>query len=220
MKSRKLAAIAIALAGAAGGASAQTLVNADVTTNTTWGGAANPSPIILQKPVFVKNGAILTILAGTDVRGVVRTGPVVAGQVAGSPGALIVTQNGRVVANGSSASPIVFTTAAVDNDNDGATDFQLGTDGDPGCDAPEDMDEHGASACDDGVDNDSDGRTDATVLASRDPGCDGEAAALAHAPRFAYRCTSRSCTSGSSGVSSSMRSRVAAASRGRSSRFS
>lgn len=128
MKSNKLLAIAIALAGAAGDASAQTLVNADVTANTTWGGAANPSPIILQKPVFVKNGAILTILPGTDVRGLTRTGPVVAGVVAGSPGALIVTQNGRIVANGSSASPILFTTAAVDNDNNGVAD-DLNADG-------------------------------------------------------------------------------------------
>jgi hypothetical protein len=122
MKSRNLVAIAIALAGAAGGASAQTLVNADVTVNTTWGGGANPSPIILQKPIFVKNGAILTILAGTDVRGITRTGPVVPGSTVGTPGALIVTQNGRIVANGSSASPIVFTTAALDNNDDDIAD--------------------------------------------------------------------------------------------------
>jgi hypothetical protein len=122
MKSKKLLAIAIALAGAAGGASAQTLVNTDVTTNTTWGGAANPGPIIMQKPVFVKNGAILTILPGTDVRGQTRTGAVVPGSTVGTPGALVVTQNGRIVANGSSASPIVFTTAAVDNDNNGVAD--------------------------------------------------------------------------------------------------
>jgi hypothetical protein len=122
MKSKKLMAIAVALAGAASGASAQTLVNTDVTTNTTWGGAANPSPIILQRPIFVKNGAILTILAGTDVRGVPRSGPVVSGQTAGTPGALIVTQAGRIVANGSSGSPIVFTTAAVDNDGNNIAD--------------------------------------------------------------------------------------------------
>jgi hypothetical protein len=122
MKSKKLLALAVALAGVAGGASAQTLVNADVTTNTTWGGGANPSPIILQKPIFVKNGAILTILPGTDVRGITRTGPVVPGSTVGTPGALVVTQNGRIVANGSSSSPIVFTTAALDNNDDEIAD--------------------------------------------------------------------------------------------------
>jgi hypothetical protein len=122
MKSKKLLALAVALAGAASGASAQTLVNADVTANTTWCSGANPGPIILQKPVFVKNGAILTILPGCDVRGQPRTAAVQAGVIAGTPGALVVTQNGRIVANGSSASPIIFTTAAVDNNNDGIAD--------------------------------------------------------------------------------------------------
>jgi hypothetical protein len=122
MKRKKLVALAIALAGAASGANAQTFVNADVTTNTTWGGGPNPSPIILQKPIFVKNGAILTILPGTDVRGQPRSGPVVQGSQVGTPGALVVTQNGRIIADGSSALPIVFTTAAVDNDNNGVAD--------------------------------------------------------------------------------------------------
>ena len=40
----------------------------DITTNTTWG-SGQPSPIILQQPIFVKNGATLTILPGTIIRG-------------------------------------------------------------------------------------------------------------------------------------------------------
>ncbi|MEX2207232.1 MAG: hypothetical protein WEF50_13465 [Myxococcota bacterium] len=124
MQKLRLAALTIAVVGlAAAGANAQTVVSANVTTNTTWGGAANPSPIILQNPIFVKSGATLTILPGTIVRGQPRSGPVVEGSTVGTPGALIVTQTGRIVANGSAAAPIVMTTAAVDNDDDGVADL-------------------------------------------------------------------------------------------------
>lgn len=119
MRSTTLAiTLALAVAGAAGSAGAQTIVNADVTTNATWSGT-----VVLQKPIFVKNGATLTIQAGTIVRGQPRTATVQQGVVAGSPGALIVTQNGRIVANGSAANPIIMTTAAVDNNGDGIADL-------------------------------------------------------------------------------------------------
>src|SRR5258706_12546203 len=121
---RKLnaAALALALVGGASVAMAQTVVSSDITTNTTWGGAANPSPIILQATLFVKNGAILTILPGTIIRGQPRQGTVIPGSTAGAPGALIVTQNGRINAGGSPSSPITFTTAAIDNNQDGIPD--------------------------------------------------------------------------------------------------
>jgi hypothetical protein len=119
---KAMLAVALGCAGIAGAASAQTVVSADVTTNTTWGGAANPSPIILQQPIFVKNGAILTILPGTIVRGQPRTQTQVPGVVTGTPGALIITQSGRLVAEGSASNPIIMTTAAVDNNNDGVAD--------------------------------------------------------------------------------------------------
>ncbi len=122
MKKRNLAALVVALAGIAGSASAQTFVSADVTANTTWGGGAFPSPIILQNPIFVKNGAILTILPGTDVRGQPRTAAVVPGSTVGTPGALVVTQNGRIIADGSVGFPIVMTSAVPDNDNNGVAD--------------------------------------------------------------------------------------------------
>ena len=77
MRRALLVALACAIGGFAGSAGAQpTSVAADVVADTTWGGAANPCPIILQQPIFVKNGATLTILPGCIVRGQPRTGAV------------------------------------------------------------------------------------------------------------------------------------------------
>ncbi len=89
----------------------------DITANTTWSGT-----VVLQGPVFVTNGAILTILPGTIVRGQPRQAAVQVGSAVGTPGTLIVTQNGRVIADASASSPIIFTTAALDNNNDGIAD--------------------------------------------------------------------------------------------------
>lgn len=98
-------------------AQAQTFVSGNVTTNTTWTGT-----VILENTIFVHGNATLTINPGTIVRGQPRTAAVAANVTAGSPGALIVTQTGRVIANGTSSTPIIFTTAAIDNDNDGVAD--------------------------------------------------------------------------------------------------
>ena len=122
MQKTFFATLAFALVAVPGNARAQdcgasdpeTVVNADITVDTTWSGE-----IILQQPIFVKNGATLTINAGTIVRGQPRSGPVVPGQVAGTPGTLIVTQTGRIRAEGSPNLPIIMTTAAVDNVNNG-----------------------------------------------------------------------------------------------------
>jgi hypothetical protein len=89
----------------------------DITANATWSGH-----VLLQGPVFVKSGAVVTILPGTVVRGQPRSAGVVAGSSVGTPGALIVTQNGRLVADASASSPIIMTTAATDNDNNGVPD--------------------------------------------------------------------------------------------------
>jgi hypothetical protein len=107
----------VALTGLAAEAGAQTVVSADITTATTWSGV-----IVMQNPIFVRDGGRLTILPGTIVRGQPRTAAVAPGSTVGTPGTLIVTQTGRLVANGSSGSPIVFTTAATDNDNNGVAD--------------------------------------------------------------------------------------------------
>jgi len=95
-------------------------VSSDIISDTTWGD--NESVVILEKPIFVKSGATLTIQKGTIVRGQPRSAAVSTGQIAGSPGALIVTRTGRIVAAGESDDPIIFTTAAVDNNNDGIAD--------------------------------------------------------------------------------------------------
>jgi len=89
------------------------VVSTDITSNTAWSGT-----VVLDKPIYVKNGATLTIAPGTIVRGQPRTG---AGSV-GLPGALIITDSGRLIADGSATNSIIFTTAAVDNNNDGTPD--------------------------------------------------------------------------------------------------
>jgi hypothetical protein len=121
--------VAALLAGFAASANAgQTIVAADVVTNTVWGDDVPcgvpgcEDEMILQLPIFVKGGATLTILPGTIVRGQPRSGPVVPGSTLGTPGALIITQTGRLVADASASSPIIMTTAAVDNDDDGIAD--------------------------------------------------------------------------------------------------
>ena len=118
MRISSIAASALALAGLlAGGAGAQTVVSGNVTTDTTWSGT-----VVLDGAVFVNNGATLTIEPGTIVRGQPRTAAVLAGSTVGTPGALIVTQTGTIIAEGTPAQPIIMTTAAVDNDSDGVPD--------------------------------------------------------------------------------------------------
>jgi hypothetical protein len=111
MRRLSFATLAASLAVLPGiSADAQTVVSTDVTTNTTWNGV-----IVLTKPIFVKSGATLTIDPGTIVRGQPRTAAVLAGSTVGTPGALVVTQDGQIVANGTANNPIIMTTAAVDN---------------------------------------------------------------------------------------------------------
>ncbi len=118
MRISSLGALTAVLGAAfAGTAGAQTVVSSDVTVDTTWTGT-----VVLQQPVFVKNGATLTIEEGTIVRGQPRTAAVLAGSVVGTPGTLIVTNNGTIIANGTATNPIIMTTAAVDNNADGVAD--------------------------------------------------------------------------------------------------
>jgi hypothetical protein len=130
------AALAFVVGGIAASANAgQTVVAADVVADTVWGDdlpcgvLGCEDEIILQLPIFVKSGATLTILPGTIVRGQPRSGPVVPGSTAGTPGALIITQNGRLVADANAANPIIMTTAAVDNNDDGIADDVSPADG-------------------------------------------------------------------------------------------
>lgn len=104
----------LALCGASA-LSAQVLyVNSDITTDTTWG--ASETDVVLEGPIFVKNDATLTILPGTIVRGQPRTAAL------GDPGSLIITQTGRAIIDGSPSDPIIFTTAAIDNDSNNIPD--------------------------------------------------------------------------------------------------
>lgn len=137
MRSLLFGAALLALVGAAGSATAQTLVvdNVDSGGLVVWGGSSatppnrpctDSNPIILGNPIFVKSGSTLRILAGCVVRGQPRSGPVVAGSVVGSPGALIVTRSGRIEIQGTSTSPVIMTTAAIDNNGDNVADSSGG----------------------------------------------------------------------------------------------
>lgn len=116
-----LIALAVCLGGASGVAQAQgTSWNQDVTTDTTWGDATNPCPIILERPVFVVGAnedspVTLTILPGCVVRGQPRAKAPVELDPEGVPGSLIVTRRGRIIADGSEQAPIIFTTATLDD---------------------------------------------------------------------------------------------------------
>lgn len=97
---------------AAASASAAVIeVTADITTDTTWTSA---NDYVLTDIIFVKNGATLTIEAGTIVRGEPEDG-----SAPYEPGALVITRNGQIDAEGTASNPIVFTTAILDSDGDG-----------------------------------------------------------------------------------------------------
>src|SRR4029453_1108116 len=94
------AMIGIVLGGVA---SAQVVVNSDITTSTTW---TSNNVYDLQAQVRVRNGATLTIQPGT----------VIASTAAANDSSLIVTRQGTIMALGTKQDPIIFT-----SDNDRAT---------------------------------------------------------------------------------------------------
>ena len=73
----------------------QITVTGDITENATWYSNAR---YFLSGFVFVKNNAILTIEPGTIIKG-----------VSGTKGALIIERGSKIMALGTSAQPIVFT---------------------------------------------------------------------------------------------------------------
>ncbi len=80
--------------------------------------------VILDGPLFAAGGGEIVINPGVTLRGQPRSGPVVTGDPFGTPGALVVTQDGTIQAIGtpSPTGVIVMTTAATDNDGDGVAD--------------------------------------------------------------------------------------------------
>jgi hypothetical protein len=74
-------------------------VTADITTNTTWSAS---KIYLLNKIIYVTNGATLTIEAGTIIKG--------SKSVAGS-GSLVITRGAKIYAVGTANNPIVFTSA-------------------------------------------------------------------------------------------------------------
>lgn len=74
------------------------LVSSNITTNTTW---TSDKVWILPSRIAVENGAILTIEAGTVIKGVPGTQQ--------NASALVIAQGGKIMANGTSDDPIIFT---------------------------------------------------------------------------------------------------------------
>ena len=134
MRRTVIATLALAVAGYAGAASAQTVKTGTISADETWGSGSNLCPIILDGPVVIGDGVdespavagnynekvTLTILPGCIVRGQPRT----AAGAAGAPGSLTVSTTGRLIANGqnTAATTIIMTTAATDNNADGNPD--------------------------------------------------------------------------------------------------
>jgi hypothetical protein len=83
------------LAAVMGSANAQVVVSGNITTNTTW---TKNNVYLMQGFIYVKNGATLTIEAGTVIKGDKN-----------SKGSLIVTRGAKLIADGTPSEPIVFT---------------------------------------------------------------------------------------------------------------
>ena len=87
------------LASQSASLAAKITVTSDVTSNTKW---TKNNTYILDKSVFVKNNATLTIEPGTLILGTRNTGT-------DTYGSLIITRNGTIKAIGTAEEPIVMT---------------------------------------------------------------------------------------------------------------
>lgn len=122
--------LALAVIGAAGVAGAQTtVVSADVTTPTTW--CDDETEMFLLSPIFVSSK--LTIEPGCIIRGNPRGFAFDAqNPTVGAPGALIISQDGFLDAQGTASNPIIMTTGAQDTNGDNiADDFDANNFADP-----------------------------------------------------------------------------------------
>jgi hypothetical protein len=97
-----LSAAALALGVQQAGAANIDVYNG-IGADTTWSSA---NVYRLMEPVFVTNGATLTIQAGTVIQGEANSTP---------PGVLIIARGAKINAQGTAANPIVFTAEGDDN---------------------------------------------------------------------------------------------------------
>lgn len=99
MKLKKTMILAGALLSAQAALGAEINVTSDITSDTTW---TKNNVYILDKSIFVKNGATLTIQPGTMILGTENVGE-------GTRGSLVITRDGQIEAVGTKDEPIVFT---------------------------------------------------------------------------------------------------------------
>lgn len=85
------------------------VISSSITSNTTW---TSDKIYELDGRIFVEDGATLTIEAGTIIKGQEGTGT--------NASALIVARGGKLIANGTASSPIIFT-SILDNIEIGQT---------------------------------------------------------------------------------------------------
>jgi hypothetical protein len=109
MKSMKLTALVGLGLSALGLNAADVEVTADITTDTTW---TADNAYILGKPIFVKEGATLTIQPGTTIYGYEDL-------EANTFGSLVITRGSKIMAEGTPSAPIVFTALAERDGIDG-----------------------------------------------------------------------------------------------------
>ncbi|KAF0093773.1 MAG: hypothetical protein E1N59_2603 [Puniceicoccaceae bacterium 5H] len=115
MQNLKLLGTAAFVAAFSLSAFGEKVVSSNITTNETWTQA--DSPVILEDTIYVTDGAVLTIEPGVIVRGQPESA---ATNV--NAGSVVVTRGSKIIASGTAQEPIIFTTAAVDQDNDGEYD--------------------------------------------------------------------------------------------------
>lgn len=99
MKRPLLSSLLALLAAPAGVFAADVVVTSNITANTTW---TKSNLYILDTKIYVTNGVTLTIEAGTVVKGRAKANPVDAT-------ALVIARGGKIDAQGTATSPIIFT---------------------------------------------------------------------------------------------------------------
>lgn len=99
MKRPLLSSLLALLAAPAGLLAADVVVTSNITANTTW---TKSNVYILDTKIYVTSGVTLTIEAGTVVKGRAKANPVDAT-------ALVIARGGKINAQGTATSPIIFT---------------------------------------------------------------------------------------------------------------